>query len=75
MAMIYTLKLSAADVFQIIDALNARADSYQQTACYLSDGCEANENIIIEQSNGPFEAQEIAIHFQDIIKTIEKQIN
>ena len=71
----YTLKLSEVDVFQIIDALNSRADSYQQTACYLSGRCEAKENIIIEECNEPFEAQEITRHFQDIIRTIEKQIN
>jgi hypothetical protein len=74
MATIYTLKLSATDVFQIIDALNSRADAYQQTACYLSGDCEVNENIMIEECNGPLEAQEIARHFQDIIKTIEKQM-
>jgi len=74
MATIYTLKLAAADVFQIIDALNSRADAYEQTACYLSGEYEENENITIEECNGPFEAQEIARHFQDIIKTIEKQM-
>ena len=74
MATIYNLKLSSTDVFQIIDALNSRAGSYQQTACYLSGGCEVNEDIMIEECNGPFEAQQIARHFQDIIKTIEKQM-
>jgi len=74
MATTYTLKLSSKDVFQIIDALNSRADSYQQTACYLSGKNEVNENITIEECNGPVEAQEISGHFQDIIKTIEKQI-
>lgn len=74
MATIYNLKLSSVDVFQIIDALNSRADSYQKTACYLSGENEVNENIMIEECNGPFEAQEIARHFQDVIKTIEKQI-
>jgi hypothetical protein len=74
MATIYTLKLSAADVFQIIDALNSRADAYQQTACYLSDGCEVTENNMLEECSDSFEAQEIASHFQDIIKTIEKQM-
>ena len=74
MATIYTLKLSSEDVFQIIDALNSRAETYQHTACYLSGGCEINENITIEECNGSFEAQEVASHFQDIVKTIEKQI-
>lgn len=74
MATIYNLKFSSVDVFQIIDALNSRADSYQHTACYLSGECEAKENILIEECNDPFEAQEIARHFQDIIKTIERQI-
>lgn len=74
MATIYTLKLSSADVFQIIDALNSRTDSYQQTACYLSGECAVNENIMTEECNDAFEAQGIARHFQDIIKTIEKQM-
>ena len=74
MATIYSLKLSSADVFQIIDALNSRADSYQQTVCYLLGECAVNENIMAEECNDPFEAQEIARHFQYIIKTIEKQM-
>lgn len=72
MTTIYNLKLSAIDVFQIIDALNSRAVSYQKTASYLSG--EENEHIMIEECYGSFEAQEIARHFHNIIKTIERQI-
>jgi hypothetical protein len=74
MATIYTLKLSATDMFQIIDALKARADSYQQTARYLSGECDVNDKIMIEECNDSFEAQEIVRHFHDITKTIKKQI-
>ena len=74
MATIYNLKLSSADVFQIIDALNSRADSYQQTACIMVGQCEANETISIEECYGAIEAQEIAQHYRDITKTIEKQM-
>ena len=70
----YTITLSSVDIFQIIDALNLRANSYKQTARYLSGEAEANENLPLEECNDPFEAQEIANHFRIITKTIENQI-
>jgi len=74
MATIYNLKFSSADVFQIIDALNSRADSYQQTACFMAGQCEANVTVFIEECRDAIEAQEIAQHYRDITKTIECQI-
>lgn len=74
MATIYNLKLSSADVFQIIDALNSRADSYQKTACYMVGQCEVNENIFMEECHDAIEAQEIAQYYRDITNAIECQI-
>lgn len=70
----YSLKLSSADVFQILDALNSRADSYQQTACFIAGQCEANKTIFIEECRDAIDAQEIAQHYRDITKSIECQI-
>jgi len=74
MAMIYTLKLSSADVFQILDALYSRADSYQQTACFMAGQCDANETVFMEECRDAIEAQGIAEHYRDITKSIECQI-
>ncbi len=74
MAMTHTLKLCSTDIFQIIDALNSRADAYQQTACVLSDECKVNEKIVFEDCSDPFEAKEIAKHYRDIAESIENQI-
>jgi len=70
----YSLKLSSADVFQILDALTSRANSYQQTACFIAGQCEANETIFIEECRDAVDAQEIAQHYRDITKSIECQI-
>ena len=40
MAIMHSLKLCSTDIFQIIDALNSRAEAFQQTAHFLSDACE-----------------------------------
>ena len=70
----YTLTLSSVDIFQTIDALSSRAESYEQTARYLVGNNEVNEHIIIEECSDHCEAQAIANHFREIIKKIEDQI-
>jgi len=70
----HTITLSTVDIFQIIDALNLRADSYKHTARYLSGKATENENLPLEECNDQFEAQEIAKHFGNITETIESQL-
>ena len=74
MKSIYTVTLSSIDIFQTIDALSSRAESYEQTARYLMGNCEANEHIVIEECSDHLEALAIANHFREIIKRIEYQI-
>ena len=70
----YTVTLSSVDIFQTIDALSSRAESYEQTAHYLMGNHEANEHIIIEECRDHLEAQAIANHFREIIKKIQYEI-
>lgn len=74
MTTIYNIKLPAADVFQILDALNSRAEAYQQTAYFMSGQCDTNTTISIEECRDAIEAREIAQHFRDITKSIECQM-
>lgn len=71
----YTVTLSSVNIFQTIDALNSRAESYEQTARYLMGDHELNKHIIIEECSDHCEAQAIANHFREIIRKIEYQIN
>ena len=70
----YTVTLSSIDIFQTIDALSSRAESYEQTARYLKGNYDVNADIVIEECRDHREAQAIAKHFRDIIKKIEEQI-
>ena len=65
---IYTVSLSSIDIFQTIDALGSRAESYEQTARSLTGNNEANEYFLIEECSDHCEAQAIAKHFREIIK-------
>jgi hypothetical protein len=75
MTTITNIELSAADIFQILDALNTRAEAYQQTAYFMSGQCDTDTTISMEECRDAIEAQEIAQHFRDIIKSIEDQIS
>ena len=70
----YTVTLSSVDIFQTIDALSSRAESYEQTARYFTGAYDVNEHIVIEECSDHLEAQAIAKHFREIIKKIEHQI-
>lgn len=69
----YDLKLEAADVFQIMDALESRAVAYENTAETL-DGEYTGEFFVPEECDSAAEASEIAQHFRDIITVLNTQI-
>jgi hypothetical protein len=70
----YTVTLSSVDIFQTIDALSSRAESYEATARYLTGNHEADKHIIIEECRDHLEAQAIANHFREIINKIKHEI-
>ena len=70
----YTVTLSSVDIFQTIDALNSRAESYEQTARYLTGYHELNKHIIIEECSDHLEAQAIANHFREIINKLQSGV-
>jgi len=69
----YDLKLEAADVFQILDALESRAAAYENTAENL-DGEYTGEFFVPEECDNAIEANEIAQHFRDIITALNTQM-
>ena len=69
-----TLTLENADIFQILDALNHRAQSWENTEASLFGKFESDDIFIPEECDEPSEAAEIAQHFRDIISTIESQL-
>jgi hypothetical protein len=75
MSTVMSVELKAVDVYQIIDALNARACAYEKTARYLRGEQTEDEFIISEDCKDSDEAKEIAHHFRDIVVAIEGQIN
>ncbi|MBA4124237.1 MAG: hypothetical protein H0X72_17480 [Acidobacteria bacterium] len=70
-----TLILENADVLQILDALNDRAQAWENTEASLLGKFESEDIFIPEECDEPSEASEIAQHFRDIISTIEVQLN
>ncbi len=68
----YQITLDAADLFQVLDALDSRAASYEFTARYLR-GDEGDMQLIEECSDSE-EAEAIARHFRDIQQSILNQM-
>jgi uncharacterized protein (UPF0147 family) len=69
-----TLVLESADVLQILDALNDRAQAWENTEAVLLGKFESEDFFIPEECDTASEAAEIAKHFRDIIFTIESQL-
>lgn len=70
-----TLTLENADIFQILDALNDRAQAWENTEASLLGKFESEDVFIPEECDEPSEAAEIAKHFRDVISTIKSQLN
>jgi len=70
----HTLTLSNDDVLQILDALQLRAESWENTMRYAK-GERTVEELPIEEHSSAREADAIAAHFRNIVHTIETQMN
>lgn len=69
----YNLQLDQVDVFQILDALRSRAESWERTVQYFQNDETLDDFGLIEKCSDENEATEIATHYRDIISNIESQ--
>ena len=71
----FSLSLSAADVFQMLDALDSRAESYEFTARHLAGTPDSGDEFCIpEECATAEESSAIAKHFRDVGASIRCQI-
>ncbi len=62
----------AEPVGQLLEGLRAREESWRRTAEYFRLGCR-DDFFLIEECNGEYEANEIALIYGRIISNIERQ--
>jgi hypothetical protein len=71
----FALELSSADVFQILDALDSRAEAWEYTSRQLSGTLNPDDEFRVPEECSDFsEAERIARHFRDIGVTLRSQI-
>ena len=71
----YTITLDSRDLGQVLDGLEIRAEAWEKTAEYLrTEQFPDGQAFIIEECNGPEEAEQIAVHYRTIIGNIRKQM-
>jgi hypothetical protein len=69
----FTIQLDDRDLFQLLDGLDLRAESWERTAEYLRSGYIEGD-FIVEECHKPEEADDIAAHYRSIIATIRQQV-
>jgi len=70
-----TLTLETVGVFQVLDALNDRAEAWERTESALNGELDSEDFFVPEEYSDASEAAEIAQHFRDIYTNIEAQLN
>jgi len=71
----FSLSLPSADVFQILDALDSRAESYEYTARHLAGTPDTDDEFCVpEECGSAEESTAIAKHFRDVAASIRTQI-
>ena len=71
----FTLKLDELDLGQLLDGLEARAESWEKTAEYFRlDEMPEGEFFIVEECSDLDEAEQIAGHYRSIISKIRMQM-
>lgn len=68
----FTITLDSTDIGQLLDGLSDRAASWRRTADYLEGG--ESDGLVIEECSDSEEAEKIACHFEDLVKSIREQI-
>lgn len=75
MAKHYSIELDDLDLGQLLDGLEARAESWEKTVIYLrTDEMPDGEFFIIEECFDAEEADGIAEHYRAIIGKIQSQM-
>ena len=69
----YPLRLSENDLGQILEGLQARAESWLRTSDYFRKGYNPDVPFVIEECNGEHEANEIPLFYSRIIRNLERQ--
>jgi hypothetical protein len=70
----FLIQFEYSDLGQTIDALNARAQAWEDTATFLLTGEMPEEFFVAEECNDANEANKIAKDFRSITGKIEKQV-
>jgi hypothetical protein len=69
----YLLRLNEIDLGQILEGLQAREESWCKTADYFRSGYNPDDSFVIEECNGEYEANQIALFYSRIIRNLERQ--
>ena len=69
----FILQLEATDVFQLLDGMELRAESWERTAASLRSGY-VDGDFLVEECSKPEEADDIAAHYRGMIASIRKQV-
>lgn len=71
----YCITLGQNDLGQLLEGLESRADSWEQTGRYLLHGDHGGDDLfIVEECHKPEEAFGIAEHYRTIIGEIRSQM-
>jgi len=73
MSKIYFLRLDENDLGQIMEGLQAREESWRRTADYFRSGYNPDDSFVIEECNGEYEANQIALFYARILRNLERQ--
>jgi hypothetical protein len=71
----FLISLPSSDLFQILDALDSRAESYEYTARHLAGAPDMDDEFCVPgECASAEEAATIAKHFRDVGISIRHQI-
>jgi hypothetical protein len=69
----YFLRLGENDFGQVIECLKAREESWRRTADYFRSGYNPDDSFVIEECNGEYEANQITLFYERILRNLERQ--
>ena len=70
----FTIVLDSVDVGQMLDGIEARAESWRKTVDFMESGYSSDDSFICEECTDADEGTQIAKHFAAIAASIDQQV-
>lgn len=71
---VYRILLPMCDILQVLDSLESKVTTWENTVQYADGGLVADEFAVVEEHKDAEDARAVLQHYRDLISKIQSQL-